>query len=146
MTDIYSKETRSRVMSAVRGKDTQPERKVRSFLHKAGYRFRLHYKILPGKPDIVFPRFNTVIFVNGCFWHQHAGCKKATIPHNNKLFWKRKLSRTVQRDSENIQKLENMGWKVIIIWECELLGSFDKTMLRTLRSLLIRTSFLTLGV
>jgi DNA mismatch endonuclease (patch repair protein) len=117
-------------MRAVHGKDTQPECAVRSSLHRAGYRFRVHRPDLAGKPDIVLPRYRTVIFVNGCFWHQHPGCRKATIPVNNRKFWKKKLTRTVQRDAENVEKLAALGWRSIIVWECEMKESMEATMER----------------
>ena len=128
MADIYSKRTRSLVMRNVRGKNTKPELYMRSALHCAGYRFRIHRPDLPGKPDIVLPRYRSVIFVNGCFWHQHPGCRKATIPVNNRVFWKRKLTRTVQRDTENTERLEALGWRCIIVWECEMKKSMGATM------------------
>ena len=128
MSDVYSQETRSKVMKAVHGKNTRPERVIRSALHGAGYRFRIHRNDLPGKPDIVLPRYRTIIFVNGCFWHQHPGCKKATIPQNNRPFWQKKLSRTIQRDAANHKKLTVQGWNVITIWECQIACSMDKTM------------------
>lgn len=136
MTDVYSKEKRSRVMSGVRGKNTKPEKRVRSALHRSGYRFRLHRTDLPGKPDIVLPLYNTVIFVNGCFWHQHPGCRKATIPQNNRPFWKKKLTRTVERDKQNRKDLQRLGWNIIIIWECEIRASFDMTMDRVFAQLM----------
>ena len=135
MTDIFTKKDRSRVMRAVRGKDTQPERALRSALHRAGYRFRLHRTDLPGKPDIVLPRFGTVIFVNGCFWHQHLGCRKATIPQTNRAFWRRKLRRTVERDAENSRGLAIQGWNVITVWECEMKKSMEETIQRIIKEL-----------
>lgn len=135
MADIYSKEKRSQVMSRVRGRDTKPEKSVRSALHRAGYRFRLHKAGLPGTPDIVLPLYHTVIFVNGCFWHQHPGCRKAKIPENNKEFWEKKLARTVRRDEQNISDLMQAGWNIITIWECEIINSFDKTMNSVLKQL-----------
>lgn len=107
-------------MSAVKGKDTKPEILVRKWLHAAGYRFRLHVKELPGKPDIVLPKYKTVIFVNGCFWHQHQGCPHAKLPITNKQFWEEKLQKNAERDERNYQELRGMGWKVRIIWECEV--------------------------
>lgn len=131
--DIFSKEKRSKVMALVKSKHTKPEIMLRSALHKKGYRFRLHRKDLPGKPDIVIPKYNTVIMVNGCFWHQHTGCRKATIPKQNQKFWADKLERNVCRDIEIKTQLEKLGWKVIVVWECELkkhkeilLGNIDK--------------------
>lgn len=136
MADVYSEEKRSQVMSRVRGKNTKPEKCVRSALHRAGYRFRLHRADLPGKPDIVLPFYHAMILVNGCFWHQHPGCRKATIPQNNRQFWKRKLTRTVDRDKQNRAVLRTLGWNVIIIWECEIRDSFDVTMDRVLTQLM----------
>ena len=107
-------------MSGVRTKHTGPELKVRSVAHRAGYRFSLHRKDLPGKPDIVFPRFKSVVFVHGCFWHQHKGCSKSTSPATRKEFWTAKLSRNVSRDAENREKLRRAGWRVLVIWECEI--------------------------
>ena len=128
MKDTYSEAIRSRVMRSVRAENTKPEMAVRSALHRAGYRFRVHRSDLPGKPDIVLPRYRTVLFVNGCFWHQHSGCRKATIPVNNRAFWERKLERTVQRDVESRERLADLGWKSIIVWECEIRKSMETTM------------------
>ena len=118
--DRLTKVERSWNMSRIRNKDTKPEMIVRSALHKLGFRYRLHAKNLPGHPDIVLSKYHTVIFVHGCFWHQHPGCKKATIPNNNHEFWLRKLEENVVRDKKNITKLESLGWKVIIVWECDI--------------------------
>ncbi|MFL6263365.1 MAG: very short patch repair endonuclease [Thermoanaerobaculia bacterium] len=107
-------------MSRVRGSNTKPEVQVRSFLHHLGYRFRLHQRGLPGRPDIVLPRYRTVIFVHGCFWHQHPGCSKATLPETNAEEWAAKLARNVERDEENSEALQALGWKVATVWECDL--------------------------
>ena len=117
--DKLSREKRSEVMSAVKGKDTSPEVRVRKALHANGYRFRLHRKDLPGKPDIVLPKYNTCIFVHGCFWHQHTGCKRATLPTTRRKFWKKKFQANRKRDSQVIKQLEKLGWHVCIIWECK---------------------------
>jgi len=119
MVDIISEERRSWNMSRIRGKDTKPEIIVRSMLHRMGYRFRLHRKDLPGKPDIVLPKYNTVIFVHGCFWHRHKGCKFAYKPKSRIDFWNSKFDETVARDKRNRKQLEANGWNVEIIWECE---------------------------
>lgn len=119
MVDVVDKATRSRMMAGIHGKDTKPELIVRSFLHRTGLRFRLHAK-LPGKPDIVFPKYRTVVFVHGCFWHRHEGCRHATTPANNASFWQEKFAANVRRDATVKQKLEEMGWRVLIIWSCEL--------------------------
>lgn len=119
MTDRISEEHRSWNMSQIRSKDTGPELTVRKLLHGMGYRFRLHRKDLPGKPDIVLPKYRTVIFVHGCFWHRHEGCKYAYYPKSNVDFWKAKFKINVERDKYVRRKLEEEGWKVIIVWECE---------------------------
>lgn len=107
-------------MSRIRSKDTGPEMRVRSALHRAGYRFRLHVKDLPGRPDIVLPKYKTVIFVHGCFWHRHKGCSNATMPSTNQEFWKEKFRRNVERDKREQAELKKLGWKVIVVWECEV--------------------------
>ena len=107
------------MMSSVRARDTQPEIIVRSTLHRLGFRFRLHRFDLPGKPDIVLPRLRKVIFVHGCFWHQHKGCSKAKRPHTNQEFWNVKLDRNIARDSENYADLASQSWGSFVIWECE---------------------------
>ena len=106
-------------MSRIRGKDTKPEIRVRSVLHRLGYRFRLHRRDLPGKPDIVLPRYETVVFVHGCFWHRHPGCRFAYTPKTRVKFWKAKLKRNVERHQEVEEELLDLGWNVVVIWECE---------------------------
>ena len=120
MVDKFSKETRSYVMSRIRGKDTKPEIMVRSYLFSRGLRFRKNDKRYPGSPDVVLPKYRTVVFVHGCFWHQHEGCKYATMPKSNVEYWKKKLYGNRERDERNQRELEEMGWKVITVWECEL--------------------------
>lgn len=127
-SDIYSKKKRSEVMSKVKSKNTKPELQVRSWLHKRGFRFRLHRKDLPGIPDIILPKYKTAIFVHGCFWHQHPGCKKATIPRTNHKFWKQKLERNVERDNEHDDQLKRQGWKVITVWECDVKKDIEQIM------------------
>lgn len=112
--------TRSQIMSRVRSKNTSAEMKVRSLLHKQGYRFRLHDKHLPGSPDIIFPSRKKVVFVHGCFWHQHHGCRKATIPKTNTDYWEEKLTNNINRDIKNINLIKEKGWDVFVAWECEL--------------------------
>jgi DNA mismatch endonuclease, patch repair protein len=121
MTDVYSSEKRSWVMSRVRGKNTSPEIKVRSLIHRLGYRFRLHRKDLPGKPDLVFVSRKKVIFVHGCFWHQHCdpSCKGAQRPKSNVGYWQPKLSRNQARDAEHEAALQAQDWRVLVIWECQ---------------------------
>jgi DNA mismatch endonuclease (patch repair protein) len=106
-------------MSRIKGKDTGPEILVRSLLHRAGFRFRLHVKQLPGKPDIVLPRHHTVVFVHGCFWHRHAGCKYAYTPKSRRKFWLEKFAGNVKRDRSNCRRLRYLGWRVLTVWECE---------------------------
>jgi DNA mismatch endonuclease, patch repair protein len=118
MADIVDSATRSRMMSGIRGKNTAPEILTRKFLHSQGFRFRLHVKDLPGKPDIVLPKYRTVIFVHGCFWHQHPGCKDAVMPKSNTKFWTEKLEGNVRRDARNISELVRLGWQCLIVWEC----------------------------
>ena len=120
MTDVFSKSKRSEVMSRIKGQNTKPELVVRSLLHRLGYRFRLHRTTLPGKPDIVLPRFKTVIFVHGCFWHRHKDCRFAYTPKSRTDFWLKKLESNVLRDIQVKSDLETLGWRVITIWECEL--------------------------
>ena len=119
-------EQRSRNMSAIKSKNTKPEIKVRKVLHSMGYRFRLHSKDLPGSPDIVLPKYKTVIFVHGCFWHRHENCKYATTPKTRKEFWEKKFRENINRDNLNQANLSLKGWKIIIIWECQLKGDIKK--------------------
>jgi DNA mismatch endonuclease, patch repair protein len=120
MADIFSNEKRSEVMSQIRSRNTKPEITVRSLLHRMGYRFRLHRTDLPGKPDIVLPRYQTVIFVHGCFWHRHRDCRFASTPKTRTEFWVKKLESNVIRDQQVKFELERLGWRVITVWECEL--------------------------
>lgn len=107
-------------MSRIKGENTKPERVVRSFLHRQGYRFRLHRRDLPGNPDVVLPKHKTVIFVHGCFWHRHEGCRFAYTPKTRRDFWEEKFRTNVERDVANTKKLEDLGWKVAVIWECQI--------------------------
>lgn len=120
MTDVFSKRKRSEIMSKVRSKDTHPEKVVRSLLHRMGFRFRLHSKFLPGTPDVVLRKHRTVVEVQGCFWHRHAGCRLASDPASNKRFWQAKFRRNVARSKANRRALRRLGWKTIIVWECEI--------------------------
>ena len=119
MTDIFSKKKRSEIMSLIRSKNTLPEIAVRSFLHRQGFRFVLHDRHLPGKPDIVLPKYGVVVEVNGCFWHGHK-CKISNIPKSNKKFWTNKISNNVKRFKKNRARLRAEGWRVIVIWECQV--------------------------
>ena len=120
MADVHDKETRSYNMSRIKGKNTKPEEMVRKYLFSQGFRYRKNDTHLPGKPDIVLPKYKTVIFVNGCFWHKHEGCKYFVWPQSNKQFWEAKIRGTVERDIRNKASLEGLGWRVITVWECEL--------------------------
>jgi len=121
MADVHSKAVRSYNMSRIKGKDTKPEILVRRFLHANGFRFRLHVKKLPGKPDIVLPKYRTVIFVHGCFWHGHKGCKYFVIPKTRTEWWLNKINRNIFNDTKAIKALKKEGWKVIVLWECGLI-------------------------
>lgn len=129
MADVHTPEQRSYNMSRIRGKNTRPEELVRRYLFAQGFRYRKNDARFPGKPDIVLPKYKTVIFVNGCFWHAHEGCKYFVWPKSNVDFWKRKINGNIQRDLCNNQLLSEQGWNVIVIWECQLKKStFDETM------------------
>ena len=119
MADAVSKAVRSQIMSNVPQRNTSPERLVRSFLHRLGYRFRLHRRDLPGSPDIVLPKHRIAIFVHGCFWHQHRGCRKSRRPASNTDYWNPKLDAIVLRDKKKIRELKALGWQVIVVWQCE---------------------------
>ena len=135
MTDVLTREQRSRNMAAIRGKNTKPEMRVRSILHFLGYRFRLHRKDIPGKPDIVLPKHRTVIFVHGCFWHCHDCRFGRVVPATRPGFWAVKRADNVKRDQRNFTSLEERGWRVIIIWECE---TSDPPALRQLIEMVMR--------
>jgi DNA mismatch endonuclease (patch repair protein) len=120
MADSISTATRSRNMSRVRGKDTGPELLVRCYLHAQGLRYRLHDRRLPGTPDIILPRYRTIVFVHGCFWHGHEGCSRSTIPKTRTEFWRNKISRNVANDLRHQADLTNQGWKVLTVWTCGL--------------------------
>lgn len=120
MADVFTKSKRSEVMSRIRARDTLPERAVRSMIHRMGYRFRLNQADLPGKPDIVLSRIGTAIFVHGCFWHRHKGCRFAYTPKSRTKFWVEKLESNVIRDRRVNKELAKLGWRVVAVWECEL--------------------------
>ena len=120
MADVLTPAQRHLNMSHIKSRDTKPEKKVRQLLFRSGFRYRLNVHTLPGTPDIVLPKYRTVIFVNGCFWHGHKGCSKYTVPKSNVEFWKAKVAHNQERDALNIQRLESIAWNVITVWECEL--------------------------
>ena len=120
MTDVHDKKTRSYNMSRIKGENTKPEMLVRKFLYKNGFRYRLNYSKLPGKPDIVLPKYKTVIFINGCFWHGHKGCRFFFVPKTRTEWWIDKINGTIERDENKNRELEKIGWAVKTLWECEL--------------------------
>lgn len=120
MVDRISPQRRTEIMRAVRSKDTLPEILVRKAAHRLGLRFRLHAKHLPGRPDLVFRRWHTVVFVNGCFWHRHRGCKKASLPKTNVEFWQKKFAENERRDEVNYRRLAESGWRVVVLWQCQV--------------------------
>ena len=132
MVDVHDKATRSYNMSRIKGKDTKPELIVRRYLHARGLRFRLHNKKLPGKPDLVFSKYKTVVFLHGCFWHKHDGCRYFVVPKTRTEWWLKKIDRNVEKDKENEKALRILGWKVLIIWECDLKKEKRKPILNKL--------------
>ena len=129
MADVHSSETRSYNMSRIRNKDTKPEELVRKYLFSKGFRYRKNDARLPGKPDIVLPKYKAVVFVNGCFWHGHTGCRYFVWPKNNSEFWRGKIIGNIARDQKNYELLRELGWRVFVIWECELKCSvMEKTL------------------
>lgn len=135
--DIWSKQKRSEVMSRIKGKNTKPEMVLRSQLFRQGFRYRVHQKDLPGKPDIVLPKYRTVIFVHGCFWHYHEDCKEGRIPSSNSKFWKEKLNKNIAKDKKHKLECEALGWKVIIVWECEIEKRLNETIEKLILDLVI---------
>ena len=119
-TDVHDKKTRSYNMSRIKGKDTKPEVMVRKYLFSQGFRYRKNDRRFPGTPDIVLPKYKTCIFVNGCFWHGHENCRYFVVPKTNTDFWMNKINRNIERDKENFDALRQAGWKVIVVWECQL--------------------------
>jgi len=120
MVDVFSQKKRSEIMQKIGPKHSEPERYVRSLVHRMGYRFRLHRKDLPGTPDMVFPKYRKVIFVHGCFWHGHKGCKKSKLPETNTAFWKEKISKNIKRDYSNYNDLKSLGWDYLVLWQCQI--------------------------
>jgi len=124
--DVFDKETRSRNMAAIKGQNTRPEMIVRHYLHSKGFRYRLHSRNLPGKPDLTMPKFNAVVFVHGCFWHRHNRCRFATMPSSNTEFWGKKLTGNKERDKARKTDLRKLGWRVLTVWECGLRSSRNR--------------------
>ncbi len=133
MTDTLTKKQRSITMSKVRSHDTKPEWILRCGLHGLGFRYRLKNNHLPGHPDLVFSKFHAVVFVHGCYWHRHAGCKDASTPKSNVDFWEKKFAENVERDFRAIQELEKLGWRILVVWECELTNHSVETVQRVAR-------------
>jgi DNA mismatch endonuclease (patch repair protein) len=140
MADVHNQATRSYNMSRIKATDTKPEMLVRKYLHANGIRYRLHSKNLPGKPDLTLTKYHTVIFVNGCFWHGHKGCRYFVLPKTRTVWWQEKIEETIKRDSTAIQNLKELGWKPIIIWECELKPSKRNASLAHIISTLTKES------
>jgi DNA mismatch endonuclease (patch repair protein) len=136
MADVHDKATRSFNMSKIRGTDTKPELLVRKYLHSAGLRYRLHNNGLPGRPDLTLSKYNTVIFVNGCFWHGHIGCKYFVVPKTRTKWWNEKINGTIERDKRVISELKASGWNTIVIWECSLKNELrDETLVFLLKKI-----------
>ena len=136
MADVHNKETRSYNMSQIKGKNTKPEMLVRKFLHAQGFRYKLHDKTLPGKPDLVLPKYKTVIFIHGCFWHGHKGCKYYVVPKTRTDWWLQKINGNIANDEKAVKALKKDGWKIITIWECELKrDKLENTLKKVIRSL-----------
>lgn len=135
MADVHSTEKRSYNMSRIHAKGTKPEETVRKYLFSKGFRYRKNDPRLPGKPDIVLPKYKTVVFVNGCFWHRHEGCKYFVWPKNNAEFWRKKIMSNVERDNRNYSELKEKGWSVVVIWECELKDRRSETLSSVAKSL-----------
>ena len=133
--DVWTKKKRSLVMARILGKNTKPEIKTRQILHSMGYRFRIHNENLPGKPDIVIAKHKTIIFVHGCFWHLHSGCRDGTIPKTRIAYWRNKLLTNKRRDAGNIRRLRRLGWKVLRLWECEIERKPEKVHLKIIQTL-----------
>lgn len=134
MADIKTKESRSYNMSKITGKDTKPEEIVRKYLFSRGFRYRKNDRKLPGTPDLVLPKYRAVIFVNGCFWHGHKGCKYFVWPKSNAEFWRKKIETNIARDRRNEMQLKNMGWNVLVVWECELRSAKKQATLERLEN------------
>lgn len=135
MTDIFSPKKRSQIMKKIRPKNSKQELFIRKLVFSLGYRYRLHRKDLPGKPDLVFPKYKKVIFINGCFWHGHH-CKRASLPESNKEFWSRKIAGNINRDKRNLDKLSDIGWKSMVIWQCEIKKSDLNTVIEKIKNFL----------
>lgn len=137
MADVFDPDKRHQIMQHVQTKNTAPEMKLRRLLHKNGFRFRVNRKDLPGKPDIVLPKYKAVIFVHGCFWHGH-DCRRGQRPQANADFWNQKISKNIERDKKDIVLLENLGWRVLVVWECEIKKKNEDILLSRVKDFLLR--------
>ena len=135
MSDSLTPEKRSWNMSRIRSKDTSIEIKVRKYLFSQGFRYKKNVASLPGKPDIVFPKYHAAVFIHGCFWHRHEGCRRSNIPKSKQEYWIPKLEKNVENDIKHYQQLQELGWRPIIVWECELCRSFDITLKKTIQEI-----------
>ena len=133
MTDVVDRDTRSRIMSKIRSRDTHPELMVRSMLHRSGLRFRVNDRGLPGRPDVVLKRWNAAVFVNGCFWHRHPRCRYASMPSSNVAFWRTKFRQNVLRDRRSQKALVDAGWRVFVVWECEVTDARIRQLARSIK-------------
>jgi DNA mismatch endonuclease (patch repair protein) len=141
MVDTVSKEKRSEIMSKIRGVNTKPEIMVRQYLFSKGFRYTLHNKSLAGRPDISLKKYNCLIFINGCFWHGHLNCKIFSMPKTNKKFWQNKIETNINRDKRNLKELKRLGWKVIVIWECQLKNKRrEKTLQRLVKAIVLENA------
>ncbi|MCK4447907.1 MAG: DNA mismatch endonuclease Vsr [Candidatus Marinimicrobia bacterium] len=136
MTDIFSPKKRSQIMKKIGPKNSKQELFIRKLIFSFGYRYRLHRKDLPGKPDLVFPKYKKVIFINGCFWHHH-NCKRGKLPETNREFWKKKILGNVKRDKENYKELKEFGWKILVVWQCEIKTKNTEYLQQKIKSFLI---------
>lgn len=137
MADVFAPDKRRQIMQNVQTKNTAPEIKLRSLLHRDGFRFRVNRKDLPGKPDIVLPKYKAVIFVHGCFWHGH-DCRRGQRPQTNTDFWNQKIDKNIERDKKDITLLENLGWRVLIVWECEIKKKNEDVLLSRIKDFLLK--------
>ncbi|MEO6330828.1 MAG: DNA mismatch endonuclease Vsr [Ginsengibacter sp.] len=136
MSDIFTKNKRSEIMAAVKATETKPEIVIRKFLFSKGFRYRKNVKLLPGKPDVVLSKYNTVIFINGCFWHGHNNCEASTLPKSGIEYWSKKIGSNITRDKKNITELKRLGWKVIIVWECQYKKLIEETKSKLIKLIL----------
>lgn len=140
MADVHSKEQRSYNMSRIRSKDTKPEIEVRKYLFSKGFRYRLHVKNLPGKPDIILPKYKTAIFINGCFWHGHEACKYYVVPKTRTEWWLNKINNNIRKDLNALQLFREKGWQVITVWECQIKKNIKEATLKNLSEMIISGS------